>query len=63
MAYTPNLNLLQASYTANRPTTYDFLRPNAFRFTIKELPGVAFTCQSANLPALTLGSTVQATPF
>lgn len=63
MAYTPNLNVLQASYTSNRPTTYDFLRPNAFRFTIKDLPNTSYTCQSANLPGLSLGFAIQPTPF
>jgi len=41
----------------------NFLRPNAFRFTIKNLPSVAFTCQSANLPSLTLGFASQPSPF
>ncbi|NDB82395.1 MAG: hypothetical protein EB127_06590 [Alphaproteobacteria bacterium] len=63
MAYTPNLNVVTASYQANRPTTYDFLRPNAFRFTIKDLPNTSYTCQSANLPALQLGFAIQPTPF
>ena len=48
--YTANINLIEGSYEATRPTTYDYLRPNAFRFTIKDLPNVSFTCQSANLP-------------
>lgn len=63
MAYTPNLNVLKASYTSNRPTTYDFLRPNAFRFTIKDLPNTSYTCQSANLPGLALGFAQQPSPF
>ena len=41
----------------------NFLRPNAFRFQIKDLPGVNYTCQSANLPSLSLGFAVQPSPF
>jgi hypothetical protein len=64
MSYTSNTNLIKESYDkANATRTYDFLRPNAFRFSIKDLPGISFTCQSANLPALQLGFAVQPTPF
>jgi hypothetical protein len=45
------------------PTTNDYLRPNAFRFSIKDLPGISFTCQSANIPDLQLGFATQPTPF
>lgn len=45
------------------PAVYNYLRPNAFRFTIKDLPNVAYTCQSANLPSLQLGFAVQQNPF
>ena len=48
---------------ASAPQVYNFLRPNGFRFSIKDLPNTAFTCQSANLPALQLGFAVQPTPF
>jgi len=64
MAYTSNLNIIKDSFdSANAVKTYDFLRPNAFRFSIKDLPGISFTCQSANLPALQLGFATQPTPF
>ena len=62
--YTPNLSSIVSNVTSitTAPVT-NYLRPNAFRFTVKELPGVAYTCQSANLPALTLGFAVQPSPF
>jgi len=63
MAYTANLGYLANNYINSRPTTYDYLRPNAFRFTIKDLPNTSFTCQSANLPSISLGFAVQPTPF
>jgi hypothetical protein len=63
MAYTANIDIVKDSFASSLPTTYDFLRPNAFRFSIKDLPNTSFTCQSANLPALQLGFAVQPTPF
>lgn len=62
MAYTPNLSTL-VSDVASAPAVNNYLRPNAFRFTIKDLPNVAYTCQSANLPALQLGFATQPSPF
>lgn len=63
MAYTANIDIIKNSFASSLPTTYDFLRPNAFRFSIKDLPNTSFTCQSANLPALQLGFALQPTPF
>ena len=62
--FTANLStvLSEVSSITTTPVT-NFLRPNAFRFSIKNLPSVAFTCQSANLPSLSLGFTTQPTPF
>lgn len=62
--FTANLSTI-LSDVSNISTTNvtNFLRPNAFRFNIKNLPSVAFTCQSANLPSLTLGYVSQPTPF
>ena len=63
MAYTPNVEIIKSSFDTSVTKTYDFLRPNAFRFSIKDLPNISFTCQSANLPALQLGFAIQPTPF
>lgn len=63
MAYTANINVVKGSYTNSLPSTYDFLRPNAFRFAIKDLPNISYTCQSANIPAISMGFAVQPTPF
>ena len=62
--YTANLSSLLSNVTniSTAPVT-NYLRPNAFRFTIKDLPGVAYTCQSANLPAVQLGIAIQPNPF
>jgi hypothetical protein len=63
MAFTRNINTIQESTTSSLSKTYDFLRPNAFKFSIKDLPTTSFTCQSANLPDLQLGFATQPTPF
>jgi hypothetical protein len=61
--YTANIDVLSRNYVNSLPTTYDYLRPNAFKFAIKDIPGVSYTCQSANLPPLAMGFAVQPTPF
>jgi hypothetical protein len=63
MAFTANINTIQQNFYNSLPKTNDYLRPNAFRFSIKDLPGVSFNCQSANIPDLQLGFAVQPTPF
>lgn len=64
MAFQQNkTDILLDVNTVNPNSVYDYLRPNAFRFVIKDLPKVAYTCQSANLPGLQLGFAVQPTPF
>jgi hypothetical protein len=63
MAYTANINVVKESWTNSLPTTNDFLRPNAFKFSIKDMPKTSFTCQSANIPDLQLGFATQPTPF
>jgi len=63
MAFTANISTIQQNFYNSLPKTNDYLRPNAFRFSIKDLPGVSFNCQSANIPDLQLGFAVQPTPF
>lgn len=62
--YTSNLNAILSDITSvtTTPVT-NYLRPNAFRFVIQDIPKVAYTCQSANLPALQIGFVQQPTPF
>ena len=56
-------NVLSSVNTSNKGVVYNYLRPNAFKFVIKDLPHVAYTCQSANLPSLQNGFALQPTPF
>lgn len=62
MAYTANTNII-TSKISTTSSVYNYLRPNGFRFVIQDLPHVAYTCQSANLPSVQLGFAVQPTPF
>jgi hypothetical protein len=34
--YTSNIDVLKQNYDSSLPKTYDFLRPNAFKFSIKD---------------------------
>ena len=62
--FTANLSTILSEVSSITTTpVVNYLRPNAFRFSIKNIPSVAFTCQSANLPGLTLGYATQPTPF
>ena len=56
-------NLISDVNEINKGNIYNFLRPNAFKFVIKDLPHVAYTCQSANLPSVQNGFALQPTPF
>lgn len=62
MAFQANISTILSSVN-NPVSVYNYLRPNAFKFVIKDLPNVAYTCQSANLPAVQLGFATQPTPF
>lgn len=61
--YTSNIDRIQSNFTESQPSTYDYLKPNVFRFKIQSLPQVSYTCQAANLPGLTLGVAQQTSPF
>jgi hypothetical protein len=61
--YTANINNLQSNFYNSLPKTYDYLRPNAFRFSVKDIPNASYTCQSANIPDIQLGYALQPTPF
>ena len=43
------------NYNDSQPSTYDYLKPNGFRFVIKDLPNVAYTCQEVTIPTLGVG--------
>src|SRR3974390_745165 len=42
---------------------YNYLKPNAFRLVLHNMPKVSYFCQTANLPGIQLDSATQPTPF
>ena len=61
--FSANASTVSSSYTSNRPTTYDYLKPNGFRLVIQDLPHVSYFCQEVALPGISFGSATHATPF
>jgi hypothetical protein len=59
--YSGNISVA-ANYINSNPTTYDFLKPNGFRFAIKEIPQASYTCQKVMFPSLTFGAAIHHTP-
>jgi hypothetical protein len=47
----------------NQPSNINFLGQNGFRFSIKRIPGVNYFCQSAAIPAVSIGAIESPTPF
>ena len=60
--YINGSDALANSYATNLPATYDYLKPNGFRFVIKDLQNVAYTCQEVTLPTLGIGFVEVPTP-
>ena len=50
-----------ASITSGQIENRNFLSPSGFKFSLKRSPKVAFFCNQANIPDLTLGIAVQPT--
>ena len=46
-----------------QPAKLDYASPIQFRFKCTKLPEVEFTCQTANIPGISLGGAVQPTPL
>lgn len=63
MAYTPTANITEGTWDAGNPSDLDYLKPNGFRFQVHNIPNVSFFCQSANIPEITIGQAIQATPL
>jgi len=41
----------------------NFLSPSGFKFTLAKFPKIAYFCQSANIPGISVGTPMQPTPF
>jgi hypothetical protein len=61
MAYDSNVNI--QTWVQSNPVqqNLNYLAPSSFVFTMQNLPTVAFTCQTANIPNTTLGMSTQFT--
>lgn len=59
MAYDSNITV--QTWVDNNPlnANQNFIAPSAFVLTMQSLPTVAFSCQTANIPNITLGQSTQ----
>ena len=63
MTLTNITNVTEASWSENNPNELDYLRPNAFKFQIHNIPNTNYFCNAANIPEMNLPPAIQATPF
>ena len=63
MTTTNITNVSDASWSNNNPNELDYLRPNAFKFQIHNIPNTSFFCNAANIPEINLPPAIQATPL
>ena len=63
MTTTNITNVSDASWSNNNPNELDYLRPNAFKFQIHNIPNTSYFCQAANIPEMNLPPAIQATPL
>jgi hypothetical protein len=61
MAYTPDSNITTWVDSETVSSNLNFLAPSQFVFTMNSIRDVAYTCQTANIPNVTLGSSPIAT--
>ena len=55
--------MTETNIQLRQPTKLDYASPIQFRFKCTKLPEVEFTCQTANIPGVTLGEGVMPTPL
>ena len=63
MTTTNITNVTEASWSENNPNELDYLRPNAFKFQVHNIPNVSYFCQAANIPEMNLPPAIQTTPL
>ena len=63
MTTTNITNVTDASWSNNNPNELDYLRPNAFKFQIHNIPNTSYFCQAANIPEMNLPPALQSTPL
>ena len=55
--------MTETNVQLRHPAKLDYASPIQFRFKCTKLPEVEFTCQTANIPGISLGSATQPTPL
>ena len=55
--------MTELNVQTRQPAKLDYASPIQFRFKCTKLPEVEFTCQTANIPGISLGSGTQPTPL
>ena len=55
--------MTELNVQTRQPAKLDYASPIQFRFKCTKLPEVEFTCQTANIPGISLGSASQPTPL
>ena len=63
MTTTNITNVSDASWDNSNPNELDYLRPNAFKFQIHNIPNTSFFCNAANIPEINLPPATQSTPL
>ena len=63
MTTTNITNVSDASWSNNNPNELDYLRPNAFKFMVHNIPNTSYFCQAANIPEMNLPPANQPTPL
>jgi len=63
MTTTNITNVTEASWSENNPNELDYLRPNAFKFQIHNIPNTSYFCNAANIPEMNLPPAQQSTRF
>ena len=55
--------MTETNVQLRQPAKLDYASPIQFRFKCTKLPEVEFTCQTANIPGISLGGATQSTPL
>ena len=55
--------MTETNVFTRQPAKLDYASPIQFRFKCTKLPEVEFTCQTANVPSISLGETTMPTPL
>ena len=63
MTTTNITNVTEASWSNSNPNELDYLRPNAFKFQIHNIPNTSYFCNAANIPEMNLPPAIQPNPL